>query len=531
MVLSLPFILALVGASVGLLVGILIFGEVSEAIECPASGTGGGGGGGGGDTVTLIESYDNLGTLGSVADAIYYEDDAPSNFVSTTGRINQGVIQNGTSSGDTNGEIYLNQGSFPNNNLWNFFHLGGTGQDEISINLWIKGDVDGGVNYPIFSNRNSLTDGISIFTQGSNTYLIVEEFGTQRLNEAATAIPPDDSQWHMLTVTYDKSILSGNPNAEIYLDGVDVGGGNTDTDFDGTGATTPNFPLTIGSDEAPLSGTTIDNTFDVDDVAVWNGYILTGTDVTNLYNSGAGSAASSVSSSDLVGYWSFDTSTANTLEYDSSGVLFDTTGATSDGSYSFNNNNDPWLGQLIATNGEEITAVTVNDMINQVNCCGTLESEIWTGASTDIDSATLVATADNVFQPFLFNTDVDFTWVFDPPVTVNDPNTFITIHAVGSWDSDNSVLTSSSDIGSGVFWVHDDVTSSGFSTPFGIADMLMRVNIVGNGTGGGGGEEAETGSEQCEQAKETAWTVIGIMPVALFFGLFALFSSIMPRPT
>src|SRR3972149_2202402 len=104
MVLSLPFILALVGASVGLLVGILIFGEVSEAIECPASGTGGGGGGGGGDTVTLIESYDNLGTLGSVADAIYYEDDAPSNFVSTTGRINQGVIQNGTSSGDTNGE-------------------------------------------------------------------------------------------------------------------------------------------------------------------------------------------------------------------------------------------------------------------------------------------------------------------------------------------------------------------------------------------------------------------------------------------
>src|SRR3972149_1382731 len=101
MVLSLPFILAFIGSAVALIVGMVIYGDISEAIECPASGRGGG------ETVAFIQSYDNLGTLGSGTEALYYEFEAPSNFVSTTGRINQGVIQNGTSSLDSNGEIVL----------------------------------------------------------------------------------------------------------------------------------------------------------------------------------------------------------------------------------------------------------------------------------------------------------------------------------------------------------------------------------------------------------------------------------------
>ena len=34
-----------------------------------------------------------------------------------------------------------------------------------------------------------------------------------------------------------------------------------------------------------------------------------------------------------------------------------------------------------------------------------------------------------------------------------------------------------------------------------------------------------TGEEQCNQAKNTAWTVVGIFPVVLFFALFALFGQ------
>lgn len=34
------------------------------------------------------------------------------------------------------------------------------------------------------------------------------------------------------------------------------------------------------------------------------------------------------------------------------------------------------------------------------------------------------------------------------------------------------------------------------------------------------------GSIECENAKDTAWTVIGILPVALFFALFAIFGAL-----
>jgi len=41
-----------------------------------------------------------------------------------------------------------------------------------------------------------------------------------------------------------------------------------------------------------------------------------------------------------------------------------------------------------------------------------------------------------------------------------------------------------------------------------------------------GVSDAPFGTTACEQAKDTAWTVIGILPVALFFALFAIFGAI-----
>ena len=38
--------------------------------------------------------------------------------------------------------------------------------------------------------------------------------------------------------------------------------------------------------------------------------------------------------------------------------------------------------------------------------------------------------------------------------------------------------------------------------------------------------QQEQGYTECSDAKNTAWTVIGILPVALFFALFAIFGSL-----
>ena len=47
-----------------------------------------------------------------------------------------------------------------------------------------------------------------------------------------------------------------------------------------------------------------------------------------------------------------------------------------------------------------------------------------------------------------------------------------------------------------------------------------------NITDGSATYDAQFGTTECEDAKDTAWTVIGILPVALFFALFAIFGAI-----
>ena len=49
---------------------------------------------------------------------------------------------------------------------------------------------------------------------------------------------------------------------------------------------------------------------------------------------------------------------------------------------------------------------------------------------------------------------------------------------------------------------------------------------VGHPYGNGTISDAAHGTTECEDAKDTAWTVIGILPVALFFALFSIFGAI-----
>ena len=384
MVLSLPLVLALVGSATGLIIGMLIFGEVSDALVCPTAG-------GGGGNFTSFQVANNLGSLGSSANGRYYENNNHASFNNVPGRINEAVYQEGTSSLEDQGEIRFGTAS-----QWDFLHRPNSGSNITSINFWIKGDVDGAPEYPIFGTQDGTNTNIIYFsTTGSSSSVIIRENGVSVSGDGIGATrPPDDSQWHMLSIVMDK----GTSNSTITASQA-FGFGwynscrffNTDCNFtfemvcldticdnhkrwvtnqfNGLGASSLN-ELIFGDNISGQFGSVTENSFALDDITIWQGYQLTQTDIVTLYNSGSGSSA----------------------------------GAT---------------GSSIA-------------LANQV-----------------------------LHVPF-------------------DTGTFAT-GSEGSMDGDG---------------------------------------------------EGETGSEQCLQAKDTAWTVIAILPVALFFGLFAIFSSLgVTRPT
>ncbi len=296
MVLSLGFILAFIGAAVALLIGILIFSEVSDAIICPAGASPGGPGS---DPIT---GFNNIGTFGDSADAFYINDGSLDSFVTTTGIIGQGVIQNGTSSGGgaTQGQIEF--GSVPS--TWNFIHSSAVGLNQTSINFWINGDVDGSSIYPLLDDANTQGNpGFRSLTSGNSIALEIYEDQFDQIDISfITGIPADDSNWHMITFVMDK----GNTTGSWIFKCIDAVCAAGDAQFDGfTGVVVnPNRNMTIGSNHG--AGSVIENTFDVDDVTIWNGWILSQSEIDTMYNSGAGSTGRSIATGTQVLHVSFD---------------------------------------------------------------------------------------------------------------------------------------------------------------------------------------------------------------------------------
>jgi len=304
MVLSLGFILAFIGAAVALLIGILIFSEVSDSIICPAGEFVGGGGPSGPSSATEIapgfqvvhlpfnagDQGDNKGTLGASGDAQYFEGGSLSTFVDATGPTNLGnaVRQNGTASGDTQGEIRI--GSI--GSTFNFLHIGNTGNNVTSINFWINGDVVGAPEYTMVSNLHNNaggTNGIQLFTQSGSMQFRLEEGGGVRFGSLPIRgdEPNDDSNWHMVTVIWDK----GNSTGVGIIGCVDAVCQNTASfslPFTGTGGN-PTFALTIGA--VHFWSSHVENSWDVDDFTIWNGWQLTQTEIDTMYAGGEGLGA------------------------------------------------------------------------------------------------------------------------------------------------------------------------------------------------------------------------------------------------
>ena len=192
-------------------------------------------------------------------------------------------------------------------------------------------------------------------------------------------------------------------------------------------------------------------------------------------------------------------------------------------------------GQLITLSNQQIESVTVNNIDSASNSNGILNAVIYSGVSnnTDISSTTLEATSDSIdlsSGAYAFNSDFDITFNFTTAPTLSGSDIVIALEVVGE-DDQLFLEAVDTDIGGneGIaitkenteFWILNPNIEN---HPNLAEDILMQVTLAGGGP-------AETGSEQCNQAKDTAWTVIGIMPVVLFFALFAVFSSVMPRPT
>ncbi len=289
MVLSLALILGLISAGIGLLVGNVIFGEVSESVICPS--------GGGGSGQPIGSESTNQGTLGTSANGKYYENDVLTTFQSVTGAINEGVYQEGTATIESQGEI-----RFGTPSQWGFLHRGNTGSNITSINFWLKGDVDGAPEYPILQNieePSDQTNAIYLYTQGTALRIVIDEDTNTIVSTSlgSGSRPPDDASWHMVTLIMNKGNDTGVDSfATVWLDGVrktTAGSATTNIPFTGTGADSDQG-LIWGSEKGKSAVT--ENGFALDDITVWNGYQLTQSNINSLYNGGAGSSAGSTGS-------------------------------------------------------------------------------------------------------------------------------------------------------------------------------------------------------------------------------------------
>ena len=247
----------------------------------------------------------------------------------------------------------------------------------------------------------------------------------------------------------------------------------------------------------------------------------------------------------LVGIFAFS-EVSDTLECPASGggsggtgIIYDSLNI-GDTDYQLQNPNNPIIniGTIIPFNGESITKITysVESSNISVGSVGTLKSVVFSG----LDPIDLEA-GDNSFSSISNRTfsafsgwdddegnpihDVvgehDLVAIYDPPVTLNG-NIFVGLETNDMEDVMNVLILNSGDHVIGKFCGErqlPDTASYGFLDCS--YEIAVKIEVSTS--------SSETGSEQCQSAKDIAWSVIGIMPVALFFGLFTLFNFVIPK--
>ena len=230
----------------------------------------------------------NLGTFGSTATGKYFEPDTNSTsrdfIVNASGIINEAIFQDGESTLGSRAEVRF--GESADRSQWDFLHKVNTGFDKTSINIWINGDVIGGAEYPILDtiidtdNVPADNDGMYFFTQpGAGTIVFLVNNGQSVVTGSHSSIIANDGQWHMISVIMDKGNTTSSWGT-ICLDATDCqsfagNAGNLAT----SGVGTANVTLTLGSRHNSDGMSLVENAYNVDDLTIWQDYILTSSDM------------------------------------------------------------------------------------------------------------------------------------------------------------------------------------------------------------------------------------------------------------
>jgi hypothetical protein len=162
-----------------------------------------------------------------------------------------------------------------------------------SINVWVKLDSPTTDTAWIIFGTNGLTGnaaGMGIWIDNRSvvprTRAIAMLIGARSGQSivgyvSANSTYPNDSDWNMITFTYDQSLA--NSNAKLYVNGSYVSDANKSA----------YIPNTANSDKTPTlcitpGGTTFGMVGDMDVPLFYDGKVLTSTEITYLYNSGRG---------------------------------------------------------------------------------------------------------------------------------------------------------------------------------------------------------------------------------------------------
>lgn len=162
-----------------------------------------------------------------------------------------------------------------------------------SINFWVKLDSPTtNTGWTIFGTNGLTgnTPGIGIWIDNRSsvprTRAIAMLIGARTNQSVVSYVSPDstypnDSDWHMITWTYDQSLSSAN--AKLYVDAGYIGAGNK----------SGYVPSTNNSDKTPTigiipGGTASGLVGDLDEMVFLDGKVLTTDEIDDLYNGGSG---------------------------------------------------------------------------------------------------------------------------------------------------------------------------------------------------------------------------------------------------
>lgn len=154
---------------------------------------------------------------------------------------------------------------------WKFLHNSGY---DYSISVWINpDDVTGNQAITATTNGNISDEGFLLYLSGNNI-VALHQTGTTVLSHTSTGtITPN--QWTHIVVTQDET---SNTNT-IYINGV-----GESISLNKGATTSPESKLAVGEDSS--SGLWFDG--DIDELAIYDGTVLTTSEVQQLYNNGAG---------------------------------------------------------------------------------------------------------------------------------------------------------------------------------------------------------------------------------------------------